>query len=479
MVNILKSIFKMKHRFKESALLQIILLGVLICYSSTAFARETEKPNIIILLADDLGYRDLSCYGSTQVYTPNIDKLATEGMRFTDFYAGSAVCSPSRAALLTGRSSVRAGIYSWIHPSQKMHLHSDEVTIAEVLKEQGYVTAHIGKWHLGYDLEEGSGPGPDPGDQGFDYWIATGNNARPSHHNPDNFVRNGKAIGVIEGYSSQIVVENAIKWLDEKRDPSSPYFLNLWFHEPHAPVAAPDELTERHSQTAKPAYYGSIENMDNAIGKLLDRLEQTGQSENTIVFFMSDNGSYMGKYGSNGEFKSGKTKLWEGGIRVPGIVRWPGVVEPGKIERKPAGVVDILPTICGITDTDLPADREIDGTSLVPLYKGNSFTRRKPLYWFYSPSRPVVVIRDGDWSLIADPELDIPKDNLFEEEWIGMIKETRLKNFRLYNLRRDPGQGGESVTDDYPKVFDSMKADLIALHNEIVKEAIDWRTFTW
>lgn len=444
-----------------------------------AISQINKKPNIVILLADDLGYRDLSCYGSVQAQTPVIDKLAAEGIRFTDFYAGSAVCSPSRAALLTGRSSVRASIYSWIHPSQKMHLATDEITIAEILKKSGYSAAHIGKWHLGYDLEDGSGPGPDPKDHGFDYWIATGNNAHPSHHNPDNFVRNGKPVGVTDGYSCQLLVDEAIDWLDHKREKSNPFFLNLWFHEPHAPVAAPEELLQNHKNTARPAYYGSIENMDSAVGRLLDKLEKTGEAENTVVIFMSDNGSYMGQHGSNGELKNGKTTLWEGGIRIPGIVRWPRVITGGKVERTPAGVVDILPTICEITGVDLPSERKIDGVSLLPLLREKPLVRNQPLYWFYSPSRPVAVIREGDFSLIADPELEIPRDNLFKEEWIGMIKETQLENFRLYNLRSDPKQNVENVALDYPDIYESMKKKMIELHQEIVAEAIDWRDFEW
>lgn len=459
-------------------ILLLFLSSICFCLPE-AHCQNYIKPNIIILFADDLGYRDLGCYGSVQAQTPKIDKLAAEGIRFTDFYAGSAVCSPSRAALLTGRSSVRASIYSWIHPSQKMHLPVQEITIAEILKESGYSTAHIGKWHLGYDLEEGSGPGPNPQDHGFDYWLATGNNAAPSHHNPDNFVGNGKALGVTKGYSCQLIVDEAMDWMDHEREKSKPFFLNLWFHEPHSPVAAPDELLQNYGNTARPAYYGSIENMDLAIGRLLEKLSISGEADNTVVIFMSDNGSYMGQHGSNGEFKNGKTTLWEGGIRVPGIVRWPGVIPAGKVEKSPAGVVDILPTICDITGANLPSDRKIDGISLLPLFKGDPLVRNQPLYWFYSPSRPVAVIRDGDFSLIADPEQEIPRDNLFKEEWIGMIKETELENFRLYNLRSDPKQNLENVASDYPEIYESMKKKMIDLHKEVVAEAVDWRDFEW
>lgn len=456
-----------------------LLLILFIFQFPEAICQKNKKPNIVILLADDLGYADLSCYGSKEVQTPVLDKLAAEGIRFTDFYAASAVCSPSRAGLMTGRFSVRAGVYSWIHTSHKMHLHTNEASIAELLKNSGYTSAHIGKWHLGYDLETDSGPGPAPHDHGFDYWLATGNNAHPSHHNPDNFVRNGKSVGVMEGYSSHLVVDEAIDWLDHHRDESKPFFLNLWFHEPHAPVAAPPELIQKHDNTKLPAYYGSIENMDLAIGRILKKLDAMKVTNNTIVIFMSDNGSYMGQYGSNGELKMGKTTLWEGGIRVPGIIRWSGHIKPGIIEKTPAGVVDILPTICEVTGTSLPKDRVIDGVSLVPLLEGKPLLRENPLYWFYNPSRPVCVIREGDWCLIADPEIDLPTDNLFKEEWIGMVKETGLKNFRLYNLREDPEQNNVNVARGNPQRLESMKKKMINLHKEVVAEAIDWRDFTW
>jgi arylsulfatase A len=457
----------------------LFLIFILLIFQfPEAIGQNNQKPNIIILFADDLGYRDISCYGSVQVQTPVLEKMAKDGLRFTDFYGGSAVCSPSRAALLTGRSSVRAGIYSWVHPSQKMHLPTEEFTIGEILKQSGYSTAHIGKWHLGYDLEEGSGPGPDPGDQGFDYWIATGNNALPSHHNPENLVRNGKPVGVTDGYSSHLLVDEAIYWLDHKREKSKPFFINLWFHEPHQKVAAPQELVEKYGSMELPEYYACIENMDVAIGRLLDNLEKTGEAENTLVIFMSDNGSYRGRHGSNGEFKNGKTTLWEGGIRVPGIFRWPGVISPGNVENTPAGVVDILPTILEITGADQLSGKKIDGVSLLPLFHGKSLARKQPLYWFYPPSRPVAVIRDGDWNLVADPELDIPTGNMFKEEYIGLIKETGLENFRLFNLRNDPKQLFD-VSSENPEKFESMKEQMMELHKEIVAEAIDWRDFEW
>ncbi|MCB1124832.1 MAG: sulfatase-like hydrolase/transferase, partial [Verrucomicrobiae bacterium] len=187
-----------------------------------------------------------------------------------------------------------------------------------------------------YDLETGSGPNPDPGDHGFDTWMATGNNANPSHFQPDNFVKNGKAMGQTEGYSCDLVVQEALQFLQE-RDMKRPFYLNLWFHEPHARVAAPPELTERHQGKKNPAYYGSIENMDQAIGRLLDKLSALNLRDNTLIVFTSDNGSYMA--GSNGPLKGRKTELWEGGIRVPAIFVWPGIIPAGRLCKMPAGIV--------------------------------------------------------------------------------------------------------------------------------------------
>lgn len=451
---------------------------------------EAQRPNIVILLADDLGYGDLSCYGSPHIRTPVIDSLAAQGARFTDFYAGSAVCSPSRAALMTGRSALRTGVYSWIHPHQRMHLRKEEVTYANVLRTRGYTTAHMGKWHLGYSIYRGEGAGPSSGESGirldaarpgpslsdhaFDYWIATGNNASPSHRNPDNLVRNGQAVGMTNGYSSQLMVDEAITWLHEHRDPQRPFLLNIWFHEPHPSggPTAPPEFEQRHKDQARPGYYGAVEYMDVAVGRLLKKLEELGEADNTLVVFLSDNGSYMA--GSNAPFRGRKASLWEGGIRVPAIFRWPGVIKPGTVVQQAAGVVDILPTLADIVGAKLPDSRTIDGVSLLPALQGKPLQREKPLYWFYSPSRPVCVVRQDDWSLVADPTLDLSRDNMFREAFIGDIKATELTNFRLYNVRTDPGQEHD-LAAEHPERFEAMKQAMHDMHRDVVNEAVDWR----
>lgn len=451
-------------------LLQVIFLGV---NFMTAFCSgSNQSPNIILLLADDLGYSDLSCYGSQDVKTPNIDKLASKGMMFTHFYAGSAVCSPSRASLLTGRFSLRAGVYSWIDPSQNMHLRREEQTIAEVLQSKGFDTAHIGKWHLGYQLEKNSGNQPNPGDQGFDFWMATGNNANPSHQNPNNFVKNGVAVGETKGYSCQLVVDEAIQWLQNRTSKKSPFYLNLWFHEPHAKVAAPARFRNRHLDKNNPDYYGCIENMDYEIGRLMSKVKEIGVQDNTAIIFTSDNGSYM--KGSNGSLTGRKTQLWEGGIREPGIFIWPGKIRQGTQSSQPAGVVDILPTICEIVGVATPVDRVIDGASLIPAFYGNEINRRTPLYWFYNPSRPVCVIRENEFCLVADPTIELPKGNMFKESYIGDIKKSKLTNFRLYNLKEDPEQKRD-LSILLPDKLNSMKAKMLKTHLSVMAEAHDWR----
>lgn len=455
----------------RAAVLSILLLSA--CSpDERADAPSDRPPNIVVVLADDLGWGDLSAYGSLENQTPSLDRIADEGLAFTSFYAASAVCSPSRASLLTGRFPVRAGVYSWIHDSHDMHLRVEELTIAEWLSRAGYDAAHVGKWHLGYDLAEGSGDGPDPGDHGFDHWLATGNNASPSHHNPTNFVRNGVELGEVEGYSSHIVVDEAVAWLEGRQDSDAPFFLNVWFHEPHQRVAAPEELVERHQDTSLPAYYGSVENMDLAVGRLRAHLDRLGLWEETLFVFLSDNGSYM--EGSNGELRGRKTQLWEGGIRVPGFVHWAGRIAPGQETDVPAGIVDVFPTLAEAAGLPLPDDRTLDGVSLLPLFDGGDVERTKPLYWYYGPSRPVAAIRDGDWSLIADPELDLPTENMFQEEHIGMMKATELTNFRLFNLRTDPGQTVD-LSDREPERLASMRETMVELHREVLDEAYDWR----
>lgn len=444
---------------------------ILFCLcAQSAFAKS---PNVVILLADDLGYQDVGCYNGP-VKTPAIDSLAANGIRFTDFYSGCAVCSPSRATLLTGRHHIRTGVYSWIYnTTQNSHLLEREVTIAEMLKKSGYSTAHIGKWHLGLPTPERKKPTPDK--HGFDYWFATDNNAIPSHRNPHNFIRNGKAVGKIEGYSCQIVVDEAIGWLNNHREKESPFFLNIWFHEPHAPIAAPKEIVSEYGKEKNKAaiYSGTIDNTDRAIARLLKKLSQIDDIENTLIIYASDNGSYRDD--RTGGLLGRKGMNWEGGIRVPGIFSWPGHIPKGVVSNEPTGLTDVLPTICGLLNLEKPKGLYWDGSNLAPILTGKAdkFSRHQPLYWHLQKSRPVVAIRDGDFSLVADPDYELSTSNMFNEEWIPSIKNGGYKKFQLFNLKTDPNQT-TNIAASKPEVLKRMKKSLLEINKSVMSDGHDW-----
>jgi arylsulfatase A len=431
------------------------------------------QPNVVILLADDLGYKDVGCYGGP-VQTPAIDQLAKDGVRFTDFYSGCAVCSPSRATLLTGRHHIRTGVYSWIHDEgQNSHLLLSERTIAEILKDRGYSTAHIGKWHLGLPTKNRSKP--TPSHHGFDYWFTTWNNASPSHKNPNNFIRNGQAVGPLEGYSCQLVADEAIDWLDNHRHPKAPFFLNLWFHEPHAPIAAPDEIVSTYGELKDKAaiYSGTIDNTDRAISRIVEKLQTMGVRENTLIIYASDNGSYRDDRVGNLRGKKGSN--WDGGIRVPGIFSWPALIPKNRVEKQPAGLVDVLPTLCGLLNLELPQDRMIDGSDLSSLLRGkpDSFKRHQPMFWHLQKSRPIVAMRDGDFSLVANPDYEIPTTNMFQERWIPKVKNRGYKDFQLFDLSNDPGQM-ENIASDNPELLKKLKAKLLEINQSIMADGTDW-----
>ncbi len=439
--------------------------------STHSFAKV--QPNVLILLADDLGYKDVGCYGGP-VQTPAIDQLAKDGVRFTDFYSGCAVCSPSRATLLTGRHHIRTGVYSWIHDEgQNSHLLLRERTIAEILKDRGYSTAHIGKWHLGLPTKNRSKP--TPSHHGFDYWFTTWNNASPSHKNPNNFIRNGEAVGPLEGYSCQLVADEAIDWLDHHRHPKAPFFLNIWFHEPHAPIAAPEGIVSTYGELKDKAaiYSGTIDNTDRAVSRVVEKLHSLGVRENTLIIYASDNGSYRDD--RTGDLRGRKGSNWDGGIRVPGIFSWPGVIKKNRALKEPAGLVDVLATLCGLLSLELPQDRVIDGSDLSPLLKGepDKFKRHQPLFWHLQKSRPIVAMRDGDYSLVANPDYEIPATNMFQERWIPRVKNGGYKDFQLFDLKKDPGQT-QNIASGNPELLKKLKAKLLSINQNIMADGTNW-----
>ncbi len=413
------------------------LLFLLVCWTSLAGSPYAGTPNVLIIYVDDLGYGDTGAYGHPVVKTPNIDELAQEGVRFTQFYAPSALCSPSRAGLLTGRTPYRTGVRNWIPDGSEVSLGRNEVTIADLLKEQGYRTAVIGKWHLngGLDLEDA----PQPRDFGFDHqfglaaWVknrkAEKEGVGPLY--PDNLYRNNEPVGETRKFSAELVSDEAIGWLGRGDDP---FFLFLTYSEVHTPVASPEGFLRKYDQfrtdesrnhpflyyfnwadrpyRGKGEYYANISFLDAQIGRVIDHLRAKGRLDDTIVVFSSDNGPVtaeatepweLGMAGETAGLRGRKRYLYEGGIRVPGIIRFPGLVKAGSEIEEPVTALDILPTVAELTGARTPQDRPLDGISLVPLLAGDGFQREDPLYWSLpTPDGMEYALRLGDWKLILD-----------------------------------------------------------------------------
>ena len=464
---------------KKSSVFRKVLLLLVAAVCSVSAA---ERPNILVILCDDLGYGDLGCYGHPHIKTPNLDKLASQGMRLTDCYASAPVCSSSRAGMLTGRTPNRSGVYDWIPDGHVVHLRPTETTIATLLRKGGYDTAHVGKWHLNGKFN--SDAQPQPGDHGFNHWFATQNNASPSHENPRNFVRNGKAVGPLEGFSCNLVAEEGIRWLKEGRKLDKPFFLNVWFHEPHEPVASPEKLVAQYRDVAKnedeAQYFANVANMDVAVGQLMTALDEQGLTDNTFVYFTSDNGPetlkrYRGagrSYGSPGPLRGMKLHIYEGGIREAGIIRWPGHARADQVVDTPVSAVDLLPTVCAMAGMKVPTDKPLDGASFLPIFQGQPITRTTPLFWAYyrSISSPKVAMRDGDWKLVAHwdgPEKPIGGN--VNPESMKLIKSAKLTSFELYNLRNDIGEQHdlkEAETGRYKRMVATLRKKYLEVQQE-------------
>lgn len=397
-----------------------LLLGLAILFSaSTAAQGESSKPNVVVFLADDMGWGDSATYGHELIQTPNLDKLASQGVKFTQCYSACGVCSPSRSAILTGRTPYRNGVYRHLSGTHEAHLRASEITYPKLLKSIGYETCHVGKWHLNSRLQFNKAEYPQPGDHGYDYWMASHNNAEPSHENPKNFIRNGEPVGELKGYSAPLVGDEASRWLSEVREKTKPFALSVWVHEPHSPIATDPKFSELYDGHKNSVYMGNITQLDHALGKVMDALDAEGVSDNTLVFFSSDNGPVRGNGGTTGGLRGGKRSDHEGGIRVPGVARWPGHIEPGTESDIPVIGTDIFATVLEISGIPLPKDRTIDGVSMVPAFAGKPVDRKVPLFWRTHVSSPEdrVAMRIGDWKIVGDETLT--KFQLFEiqKDW--------------------------------------------------------------
>ncbi|MEQ1825060.1 MAG: sulfatase [Pirellula sp.] len=388
---------------------------------------KAERPNIVVIMADDLGWMDLHCYGNLKLDTPALDQLATEGMRFTSAYAASPVCTPTRAAMMTGQSPARLQITNhapgnpdgfalkdspWQEAKGMRHLPLAAVTIAERLSASGYATAHIGKWHLSYRAPGEQGVTDKelrPEKQGFDLNIG-GNSlgGPPSYFAP---YRNPTIVDGKDGeYLPERLADEAIAFIRQSRD--KPFFLNWWPFSVHYPMQAREEVIAKYRQRGDiedPIYAAMIEDMDTAIGRFLKALDEAGLRENTLILFNSDNGGYNG---DNRPLRGVKGMLYEGGIRIPWIVRWPGKVQPGSINSTPVISTDCYPTLLESAGIAPTPNHPLDGKSILPLLTQSARFERDTLYFhypnyaFHKQNRLGSAIREGEFKLIKNYDDD-------------------------------------------------------------------------
>lgn len=471
-------------------LLILAVISSLPCHLVTA--DEQKKTNFIQILTDDQGWGDLGSFGHQYMKTPYIDQLAAEGVKFTHCYSADSVCSPSRASILTGRTPFRNGVYRWVPANHFCHLPKSEITLPQLLRSDGYQTVHFGKWHLSHYSEKKSGKSedsyygfgfggkpdqPNMNDYGYDYWFATGNVARPNHQNPLNFFLNGKAMGEMEGFSAQIVAAEFVKWMKEHRKDGQPFFITVWFHEPHGPVNSDPEFVKRYKKLNDPSlqqYLANVTQIDEAVGTIVNALKEVGVYDDTMIWYTSDNGPegkdgygsfnqsdspYGGsRYrGSSGGLRGRKRHTYEGGIRVPGIISWPNGlkesgVTPGTVSAEPIIGSDVFPTMLDIASLPLPKDVTMDSCSILPLLQGKKLTRDRPLYWRNTQYKFQVAIRDQEWKIVSN---------------------SQRTEFELYNLTLDPRETS-NLSKNYPEVFKRMKKALIAYDKEVLAEGPDW-----
>jgi N-acetylgalactosamine-6-sulfatase len=398
-------------------------------------AATTQKPNVIFILTDDLGWGDLGCYGHPHIKTPHLDRLAKQGTLFTQFYVNGSVCSPSRTAFMTGqyparhrvhghfadhRQNAPRGMPDWLDPTAPL--------LVRQLKQAGYATAHYGKWHLG----NGDGA-PEPSNYGFDDSRVLNGNGPTFAEEKEEYFR---------AKSTGLFVDEAIRFIEAHRE--SPFYINLWTLVPHATLHPTDEQMEPYKQFgptrvpyrgAMEIFYGTVTAMDAELGRLFKKLDELKLAENTIVVFSSDNGpedihagnaSHSG-VGTPGPFRGRKRSLYEGGVRVPFIVRWPGHVPAGRVdEDSVVSAVDFLPTLCKLSGTPLPVDYKGDGEDISDILAGTARARQKPLFWEWRfrivgypvHHSPMLSVRDGRWKLLLNPDrdrvelYDIPNDRM-------------------------------------------------------------------
>jgi arylsulfatase A-like enzyme len=444
-----------------------IAASLVVAVACTVLAADpSQRPNVILILADDLGYGDVGCFGQTQIQTPNLDRLAREGLRFTDFYAGSTVCAPSRCVLMTGYHTGHCSIRG----NSKQNLRPEEITVAEVLKNAGYRTALFGKWGLGHEGTSGV-----PTRQGFDAFFGYLDQHHAHNYYPAFLMFNefrfplknvvpgegdfGSGVATTKAeYSHDLIAAEALKWLDEQKK-DQPFFLYLAFTTPHANNEAgkkgmevPDlgPYADKHWPEPQKAHAAMIARMDADIGRVFDKLQELSVDDNTLVFFSSDNGPHAEGGNdpqfndSNGPLKGIKRDLTDGGIRVPTLARWPGKIPAGKTSSFVGNFADVLPTLAELADASDKVPSDLDGISFVPTLLGKSDEQKQHdyLYWAFYERGGGQAVRMGKWKAVQQP-LTTP--------------------VRLYDISQDIGEERD-VAADHAEVVAQATAAMTAAY---------------
>jgi len=444
-----------------------------------AYVEAQSNPNIVIIFTDDQGYADVGCFGAEGYETPNLDKMASEGMRFTDFYVAQAVCGASRAALLTGCYPNRIGMLGAPGPKSKHGINPDEILIPEMLKNKGYTTGMFGKWHLGHHKKS------LPIHHGFDeyYGLPYSNDMWPHHpgvrHLPmKERLKKWPHLPLIEGdqiiddevtpeEQKSLTTDYTIKAVNFiKKNKDNPFFLYLAHSMPHVPLFVKDK---NKGITKKGLYADIMWEIDWSVGEIIKSLKDNGIDENTLVIFTTDNGpwlSYGNHAGSAKPLREGKGTAWEGGVRVPCIMRWPKKIPSEKICSTPAMTIDILPTIAELTGSDLP-NHSIDGKSIFPLMKGNPQAKSPHEAYFFYWGANLHAIRKGNWSLHLPHSYRSLKDQP-GKDGIPSKYIQKSTGIALFDLKNDIGQK-EDLSEIHPNIVERLK-NLGEKHIEYVKK---------
>lgn len=431
--------------------------------SAPVLARQApEKPNIIFIMADDLGWGELGCYGNTFNETPNLDRLAEQGVRFTQAYAAAPVCSPTRASILTGQYPARVRITDFLPAHTNRYLDPSEyLTLNEVLEKAGYHTGIVGKWHLDTDFQQHPG---GPAEHGFDEVIGS---ETKYIADGDYFYPYDKISTFDTGKEDEYLTDRqsleACKFIE--RNNHQPFFLYLSFYSVHTRLEAPEELVEKYRKKLEagnngetghkgnPELAAMLERIDAGVGKVMKTLEENGLNENTLLVFFSDNGG-AGKVGNNANLRAGKTWLYEGGIREPLLISWPGKIKAGRVSDEPVFSVDFYPTFAAAAGARQQEENVTDGHNLLPLLRGRRAPRRDVFFWHYPSEtgkwekRMASAVRKGDYKL-----LEFYADGRIE----------------LYNLKKDPGET-KNLAGVMPEKAAALKQLLDAWKREVNAE---------